>query len=92
MDFQTKIKELLRTIDPVHLNIEDDSHLHASHFANPSLVLPSHAVITVVSDAFHGMSIIKRHRMLNELLLEYMHQVHSISFNAYTQQEWQTKH
>lgn len=54
-----------------HLEIIDESHKHASHAAmkeHDSSSGETHFKVTIVSDAFEGMSLIQRHRAVNDCL------------------------
>lgn len=52
----------------------------------------SHFKITVVSDAFGGRSLIDRHRMLNQLLAEFLDgPVHAVALHTHTPQEWDAR-
>ena len=68
---RSMLAKLNTTFDPVtHLDIKNDSHKHASHAAmieSPGTG-ESHFVVTIVSQTFEGVSLINRHRMVNECL------------------------
>ena len=65
------IKKLLSTLKPISLKIEDETMHHASHFTSkPDAEFPSHVKITITSDLFNNMSLIKRHRAVNSCLIE----------------------
>ncbi len=56
---------------PAHLEIIDDSSKHAGHAAMKGLnPKETHFRVTIVSEKFQGLALIKRHRMVNSLLDE----------------------
>lgn len=62
------ITETLRTqLAPAHLDVVDESHLHAGHSgARPEG--ETHFRLDVVSAAFEGKSRVERHRIVNAAL------------------------
>lgn len=72
---------------PDHLEILDETHKHA-----PRDTLETHITITMVTSRFLGMSILSRHRLLNELLRDELHSgLHALSLHLYTPDEWQER-
>ncbi|KAL0739018.1 hypothetical protein Bca4012_015228 [Brassica carinata] len=69
-----RIRERLeKELNPVvELEVEDVSHQHAGHAAvrGSSADGETHFNLRVVSDAFKGKSLVKRHRMVYDLLQE----------------------
>ena len=54
---------------PSHLEIIDESHKHAGHAAmRNDEHSETHFAVTVVSDKFASVSVVERHRMVNEAL------------------------
>lgn len=48
-----------------------------------------HYQVTVVSEAFEGQSLIKRHRMIYDALAEEMKgPIHALSLETFTPQQW----
>ena len=71
---------------PVFLKIEDESHAHQK----PGI--ETHIKLTVVSSQFKDLSLIKRHRMINELAAsEFKLGLHALSLNLYTPEEWEKR-
>ena len=63
--------KLTRGLEPLSLEITDDSHKHAGHAgARPGG--ESHFTVEVVSGAFEGLSRIERQRLVYRLLQEEM--------------------
>lgn len=83
-----EIQQLLESLSPSHLNIEDDSALHAGHAGNTG---GGHYTLFIVSDAFEGLSLIQRHRLVYETLAPLMQaKIHALSIQAKTNAEYQT--
>jgi len=62
------IDETLRaTFGPTHLDVIDESHLHAGH-AGARPEGETHFRVDVVSAAFDGKSRVERHRLVNAAL------------------------
>lgn len=85
---QEQLKHKLENyFNPLFLEVEDQSHMHAGHLSAPEGG-NSHFACTIVSKKFIGIPLLKRHRLVyNELLTE-MNKIHALSINAYTPQEW----
>lgn len=86
-DTLTQLEHALTTLSPSHLDIQDDSALHAGHAGNTG---GGHYTVTIVSDIFMDLPLIKRHRLVYDatraLLAE---RIHALSIKAYTESEWQ---
>ena len=66
-----------------HLALENESHLHGGP------AMESHYKLVVVSDAFEGLSLVKRHRCIYALLNEELAgSVHALALHTHTPQEW----
>lgn len=60
-------------LEPVELEVVDDSDRHAGHLHHPGGVEDkgeTHFNVRIVSEAFAGLSRVARHRRVNELLAE----------------------
>lgn len=73
---------LTEALSPQHLEVRDDSRLHAGHAgARPGG--ESHFTVEIVSDRFAGRSRIDRHRLVNEALsAELASQIHALVIRA----------
>ena len=71
---------------PLHIQVKDQSHLHAGHAgARDGL---GHFEVTIVADAFDGMSRIERHRMIYAALGTMMQtDIHALKINAFSPAE-----
>ena len=89
----TIIREKLQEgLDPVRLEIEDDSGRHAGHHHEGGVDGraggESHFNVTVVSTAFEGQGRVQRQRAVNDLLRdELAGPVHALSIRALTPAE-----
>jgi BolA protein len=80
------IESALNALNPTHLKIQDDSHLHAGHAGNQG---GGHYTVLIVSEAFEGLSLVKRHRLVFSLVDSLMQQaIHALSIQAKTPAEW----
>ncbi len=81
------IKQLLtEALSPEHLEIIDESHLHAGHTGAKSG--KGHFDAIIVSAAFAGKNPLQRHRMVYDALGDLMHSdIHALSIRARTPDE-----
>ena len=79
---ETAIRMRLAPLNPVTLELRDESGQHAGHAgARPSG--GSHWQLTIVSDAFRGKNSVARHRMVYEALGDLMKQdIHALKIEA----------
>eukprot|EP01102_Stenamoeba_stenopodia_P005471 TRINITY_DN1615_c0_g1_i5.p1 TRINITY_DN1615_c0_g1~~TRINITY_DN1615_c0_g1_i5.p1 ORF type:complete len:109 (+),score=18.09 TRINITY_DN1615_c0_g1_i5:168-494(+) len=86
MRLQTKITQAL---NPVSLNIVDESHKHAGHVAMQGKhAAESHFNLEIVSQAFEGKSLLARHRMIHDLLADELKtSIHALSLKTKTPTE-----
>ncbi len=76
---ETKLREAL---NPTHLKIDDQSHLHAGHVGAKEGG-ESHFAVEIVSDQFLGINRLARQRIVNEILAEELAgPVHALSIRA----------
>lgn len=81
------IEECLETrFSPCHLQVKDQSHLHAGHAGARDGM--GHFEVTIVADAFEGKSRIDRHRLIYAALGNLMQtDIHALKINAYSPAE-----
>ncbi len=81
------IKECLESgLSPAHLQVKDQSHLHAGHAGARGGM--GHFEVTIIADAFEGKTRIERHRMIYTALGTLMEtDIHALKINAYTPAE-----
>ncbi|XP_050986403.1 bolA-like protein 1 [Labeo rohita] len=78
---QTKLTQALK---PEHLEVINESHMHAVPAGSES-----HFRVLVVSPQFEGLSLLQRHRLVNETLKEELSTcVHALAIQAKTPQQW----
>ncbi|MBM3732202.1 MAG: BolA family transcriptional regulator [Acidimicrobiia bacterium] len=78
---------LRESLDPVRLEIEDESHRHAGH-AGARPEGETHFRLTVVADAFAGKSRVERQRMVYAALKDLMAtRIHALSLATLTPAE-----
>jgi BolA protein len=82
---------LQEVLQPVVLEIHDDSASHASH-ASARQTGGGHFYATIVADAFDGKSRVQRHQLVYRALGDLMRsEIHAISIQAFTQSEYLLK-
>ncbi len=82
---KSRISETItQALSPEVIEVLNESHQH--HVPKNS---QTHFKVTVVSEQFEGIPLIKRHRMINQLLInEFDAGLHALSIHAYTIQQW----
>jgi len=84
---ETIEKKLTDAFSPKHLDIEDQSHLHAGH-AGAREGGQSHFKVEIVADDFAGKSRLERQRMIYAVLAEELEgPVHALTLSARTPSE-----
>ena len=80
------IRQKLSVLEPVRIEIVDESARHAGHAGAKSG--GGHYLLTIVSSKFAGKSALERHRLIYAVLREMMHKnIHALSVKAYTPEE-----
>lgn len=69
-----------------HLEVANESHMH-----NVAPGSESHFKVTIVSDDFSDLPLIKRHRLVNSALKQEMQQIHALALHTLTFGEWQAR-
>lgn len=81
-----QIRERLAVLDPVSIEIDDDSALHAGHAGARSG--GGHYRLTIVADCFQGKNTVARHRLVYDALGDLMRtRVHALAVRALTADE-----
>ena len=74
--------KLTEAFAPAHLDVVDESHLHAGH-AGHRPGGETHFRVTIVAAAFRGKTRLERHRMVNETLADELKGgVHALAIHA----------
>jgi BolA protein len=75
--------KLTASFDTSFLDIQNESHMHS--------VAPgseSHFKVTIVTEQFDGLMLIKRHRLVNKALEQELKQIHALALHTMTASEW----
>ncbi len=73
-------QSLERAFSPSALEIIDDSHKHAGHASAGGA---GHFTVNITAEAFSGLSLIQRHRLVYAAVDELMRtHIHALSINA----------
>ena len=87
MTIQNTIEEKLNSqFDAQFLQVENESHMH-----NVAPGSESHFKVTIVSDSFIDLMLIKRHRMINKTLEIELQQIHALALHTMTPDEWEAR-
>jgi BolA protein len=79
-------ERLTHALQPVELDIIDESAKHAGHAGAASG--GGHFIVTIVSPAFENKTLIQRHRLVYDAVGDIMHsEIHALSIQARTPQE-----
>ena len=81
MDMQQRIESALGALQPEHLSVLDESHMH-------SRGLQTHFKAVVVSEQFTGLNRVKRHQKVYAALGDLMGEFHALALHTYTPEEW----
>jgi BolA protein len=84
MSVEATIRQtLMLALDPIRLDVVNESHLHAGHRSSPNTG-ESHFRVLVVSPHFMGKSRLERHRMVNRALASLLEDsVHALALRTY---------
>lgn len=76
---------LKENLNPTHLEVVNESYMH-----NVPKGAETHFKVLVVSDQFEGQTLIKRHRLINNLVKERLQDQfpHALSIEAKTPAQW----
>jgi len=80
---QTIESRLNHSFSIEHLAIENESHLH-----NVAPGSESHFKVTIVSEDFSELMLIKRHRLVNKALQQELQTIHALALHTMTPDEW----
>ncbi len=69
-----------------HLAVENESDMH-----NVAPGSESHFKVTIVSEDFSELMLIKRHRLVNKALEQELHSIHALALHTMTPEEWSTR-
>jgi BolA family transcriptional regulator, general stress-responsive regulator len=80
-------KILAEALEATHVEVKDESHLHAGHLPQDSE--GTHFSVIVISPKFTGLGRVQRHQLVyNALQNEMKGTLHAINIRAITPPEW----
>jgi stress-induced morphogen len=79
----------LSVLKPTVLDLVDNSDQHAGHEGSKGFNGESHFDLYIVTDAFDGLNLVKRHKLVYMLLGEIMPKIHALQISAKTPAEVQ---
>lgn len=80
-------EKLAAALEPIHLDVIDESHLHAGH-AGAREGGQSHFRVLIVAGLFEGESRVARQRRVNEILAEELKgPIHALAMKTLTPEE-----
>ena len=90
VDRRTRIEQKLhQALDAIHVDVEDESHLHEGHAGARSG--GGHFKAVIVSDRFAGLSRLEAQRLVYQVLSEEMQgEIHALSISTLTIREWES--
>jgi len=75
------LRERLTALDPIELEIIDESHLHVGHAGSRDGA--GHYRVKIVSPRFEGLRLVARHRLVYDLVDDLMpHPIHALAIDA----------
>ncbi len=87
----TEISKRLQALDPIHLELINESMYHAGYFEGKE----SHFKLTLVSEIFNDKRMLARHQQIYALLSDLMSAqggtIHALALHTYTPSEWQAQ-
>lgn len=87
MTTQAVIESRLKSAFSIeYLDVSNESHMH-----NVAPGSESHFKVTIVSDDFDDLMLIKRHRLVNNVLVEEIQEIHALALHTLTPAEWSQK-
>lgn len=86
MSFAEQLHEQLQALQPVHLEIVNESMNHAGYYAGKE----SHFKVNVVSEEFVNLRLVQRHLVIYRLVENLLGggKIHALALHTYTPEEW----
>lgn len=81
MSKQDLLIAALTPLQPQHLEVLDESHMH-------SRGMETHYKAVIVSEQFAGLNPVRRHQKAYAAVGALMEQIHALALHTYTPQEW----
>ncbi len=91
--YNTILSTLITTLKPTSITLTDTSHQHVGHAGNKGWEESgeSHFELMVVAEAFEGLNLVKRHKLIYVLLGEVMPKIHALAIVARSPSEVEEK-
>jgi len=80
------IMAALQLLKPTHVKLIDNSHQHAGHAGN-DIDGESHFELQIVAEAFDGLNLVERHKLIYMILGDLMPQIHALQIRSLTPEE-----
>ncbi|NOL51759.1 BolA family protein [Pelistega suis] len=75
------IKERLQVLEPIHLEIIDESHFHQGHSGNQSGA--SHFRVMITSKKFEGLTLLAQQRLVYSAVADLLpYPIHALAVNT----------
>lgn len=85
--------KLVRELEAIHVEIEDESWKHAGHAGATPGVEATHLNMVVVSAKFEGVGIMDQHRMVHAVLQEARERhLHALQLKTIPASQWIAHH
>ena len=81
------IMKAMQLLKPTKLVLVDTSDQHAGHAGSKGFNGESHFELQIVAEAFDGLNLVKRHKLVYMLLGEIMPKIHALQISAKTPAE-----
>lgn len=87
MSLEQQLQQQLQDLQPVHLEIINESAGHGGYFPGKE----SHFKVIIVSEMFAGLRLVQRHQKVYAAAVALMGpgQIHALAIHAYVPGEWQ---
>lgn len=81
--------KLMRELDAIHVEIEDESWKHAGHAGATPGVEATHLSMVIVSPRFEGVGIMDQHRLVHTVLQEARERhLHALQLKTIPASQW----
>lgn len=83
--------KLTSAFAPLHLEINNESHMHAAAPRAGKGPRETHFRAVIVSAAFEGKRLLNQHQAVYAALGDTMGKIHALALHTYTPAEWQAR-
>ena len=80
MSIEAEMRERLAALEPVRLEVVNQSHLHAGHAGDDGSG-ESHWHVALATPRFAGLGRVERHRMVHAALGDVVGRIHALSLD-----------